>query len=325
MKKIEIGLIGLGYWGKNLLRNFHSLGVLAIACDTNSSIIADRKKEFPDVEFTTSPEEVFESTKIAAVAIAAPASSHFDLVRKGLLAGKDVFVEKPLALNVAQGEELVALAEKTKQIIMVGHVLRYHPAVRKLKSLVAEGQLGKIQYIYSNRLNIGKLRTEENILWSFAPHDISVILSILEEEPTKVTAFGGAYLNEGVSDTTMTALEFKNGVKGHIFVSWLHPFKEQKLVVVGSHGMAVFDDMSQEKLFLYPHKIEWKDGKTPVAQKADYVVVPTERGEPLKLELEHFIECVEKRKTPLTDGREGLKVLRILESADKSISRNHSS
>ncbi len=324
MNKIEIGLIGLGYWGKNLLRNFHSLGVLRTACDTSPAIIAERKKEFPDVAFVTSSEEVFTSKEITAVAIATPASSHFDLVQKVLLAGKDVFVEKPLALNVAQGEALVSLAEKMKKIIMVGHVLRYHPAVRKLKSLVAEGKLGKIQYIYSNRLNIGKLRTEENILWSFAPHDISVILSLLEEEPIKVSAFGGAYLNEGVSDTTMTALEFKNGVKGHIFVSWLHPFKEQKLVVVGSHGMAVFDDMSQEKLFLYPHKIEWKDGKTPVAQKADYIVVPTERGEPLKLELEHFIECVEKRKTPLTDAKEGLKVLRILESADKSISRNQS-
>ena len=323
MKKIEIGLIGLGYWGKNLLRNFHSLGVLRFACDTSSSIIAERRKEFPDVAFGSSPEEVFASNEITAVAIATPASTHFDLVQKALLAGKDVFVEKPLALNVAQGEALVSLAEKLKKIIMVGHVLRYHPAVRKLKSLVAEGQLGKIQYIYSNRLNIGKLRTEENILWSFAPHDISVILSILEEEPTKVSAFGGAYLNEGVSDTTMTALEFKNGVKGHIFVSWLHPFKEQKLVVVGSDGMAVFDDLSQEKLFLYPHKIEWKDGKTPVAQKADYIVVPTERGEPLKLELEHFLDCVEKRKTPLTDGKEGLRVLRILEAADKSISRDH--
>ncbi len=323
MKNIEIGLIGLGYWGKNLLRNFHSLGVLRFACDTSSSIIAERRKEFSDVAFGSSPEEVFASNEITAVAIATPASTHFDLVQKALLAGKDVFVEKPLALNVAQGEALVSLAEKLKKIIMVGHVLRYHPAVRKLKSLVAEGQLGKIQYIYSNRLNIGKLRTEENILWSFAPHDISVILSILEEEPTKVSAFGGAYLNEGVSDTTMTALEFKNGVKGHIFVSWLHPFKEQKLVVVGSDGMAVFDDMSQEKLFLYPHKIEWKDGKTPVAQKADYIVVPTERGEPLKLELEHFLDCVEKRKTPLTDGKEGLRVLRILEAADKSISRDH--
>jgi len=323
MKKIEIGLIGLGYWGKNLLRNFHSLGVLRFACDTSSSIIAERRKEFPDVAFGSSPEEVFASNEITAVAIATPASTHFDLVQKALLAGKDVFVEKPLALNVAQGEALVSLAEKLKKIIMVGHVLRYHPAVRKLKSLVAEGQLGKIQYIYSNRLNIGKLRTEENILWSFAPHDISVILALLEEEPTNVSAFGGAYLNEGVSDTTMTALEFKNGVKGHIFVSWLHPFKEQKLVVVGSDGMAVFDDLSQEKLFLYPHKIEWKDGKTPVAQKADYIVVPTERGEPLKLELEHFLDCVEKRKTPLTDGKEGLRVLRILEAADKSISRDH--
>ncbi len=202
---------------------------------------------------------------------------------------------------------------------MVGHILRYHPAVIKLKEIISSGTLGKIQYIYSNRLNIGKLRTEENILWSFAPHDISVILMLLDEEPIKVSAFGGDYLNKGIYDITLTTLEFPNNIKAHIFVSWLHPYKEQKLIVVGSKAMAVFDDVSKEKLFLYPHKIEWKEGKIPVAHKAQYEVIPFEDGEPLKLELIHFTECINNRQTPLTDGYEGLRVLKILELAEKSL------
>ena len=195
---------------------------------------------------------------------------------------------------------------------MVGHILQYHPAVKKLKELITSGGLGKVQYIYSNRLNIGKLRTEENILWSFAPHDISVILMLIGEEPIRVSAFGGDYLNKGIYDTTLTTLEFGNEVKGHIFVSWLHPYKEQKFIVVGSKAMAVFDDVSKEKLFLYPHKIEWKDGKMPVAHKADYQVISVDSGEPLRLELGHFIDCVLQRKRPLTDGHEGLRVLKTL-------------
>jgi UDP-2-acetamido-3-amino-2,3-dideoxy-glucuronate N-acetyltransferase len=244
---------------------------------------------------------------------------HYEMVKEALKAGKDVYVEKPLALNVKEGQEIADIAEKEKKILMVGHILRYHPAVIKLKELISSGELGRVEYIYSNRLNIGKLRTEENILWSFAPHDISVILMLLEEEPVRVSAFGGDYLNRGVYDTTLTTLEFRNGVKGHIFVSWIHPYKEQKLIVVGSKAMAVFDDVSKEKLFLYPHKIEWKNGKIPVAQKAEYQVVPLNSAEPLKEELSHFIECVSKRKKPLTDGYEGLRVLRILEMAEKSL------
>ena len=202
---------------------------------------------------------------------------------------------------------------------MVGHILQYHPAVIRLKELISQGELGKVQYIYSNRLNIGKVRTEENILWSFAPHDISVMLMLLEEEPVKVSSFGGEYLNLNIYDTTLTTLEFKNAVKGHIFVNWLHPYKEQKLIVVGSKAMAVFDDVSDEKLFVYPHTIEWKNGKTPIAQKADYVVIPVESAEPLKRELEHFIQYLRGRKRPKTDGLEGLKVLNILTLAGETL------
>ena len=241
------------------------------------------------------------------------------MAKKALEFGKDVYVEKPLALTAAEGQELVDIAADKKKILMVGHILRYHPAVIRLREMVFAGTLGKVEYIYSNRLNIGKLRTEENILWSFAPHDISVILALLGEEPMRVSAFGGDYLNEGVYDTTLTTMEFPNGVKSHIFVSWLHPYKEQKLIVVGSKAMVVFDDVSKEKLFLYPHKIEWKEGKIPVAQKAEYKVISIDKVEPLREEIKHFLECSWNRKKPLTDGHEGLRVLRILEMAEHSL------
>jgi UDP-2-acetamido-3-amino-2,3-dideoxy-glucuronate N-acetyltransferase len=319
-----IGLVGLGYWGKNILRNLYELGVLHTACDNDLTIISEHKKKFPEINYVNTFEELLNNSEVKAVAIASPAETHYELVIKTLNAGKDVYVEKPLALTIQDGKELVEIAKSEQKILMVGHILQYHPAVMKLKELISSGELGKIQYIYSNRLNIGKLRTEENILWSFAPHDISVILMLLEEEPVKVTAFGGDYLNTGIYDTTMTTLDFKDGVKGHIFVSWLHPFKEQKLIVVGSKSMAVFDDVSKEKLFLYPHKIEWKQGKIPLAQKAEYQIVPLEKTEPLKEELRHFIECVIERKKPKTDGSEGLRVLKVLEAAENSL-KSHTS
>ncbi|MFQ5586918.1 MAG: Gfo/Idh/MocA family oxidoreductase [Thermodesulfobacteriota bacterium] len=317
--RVNIGLIGLGYWGKNILWNLHALGVLHTACDTDPAILSKLGKMYPGASFSLSHDEVINSCDIWAVAIATPAATHYRMVKESLLAGKDVFVEKPLAMTVREGEELTELAEREGRILMVGHILHYHRAVIKLKELISKGELGKIQYIYSNRLNIGKLRTEENILWSFAPHDISVILMLLDEEPVTVSAFGGGYLNADICDTTLTALEFRNGVKGHIFVSWLHPFKEQKLVVVGSKGMAVFDDVSDEKLLLYPHSIEWKEGKIPVAQRADYRTVPVEKGEPLKEELDHFLKCIRQRERPRTDGREGVRVLRVLDAAESTL------
>lgn len=317
-KKKSIGLIGMGYWGKNIFRNLNELNVLNTACDVNPDIIEDYKQRFPQVKYTNSPEFVWSDKDIKAVVIATPAATHFELAKTALLEGKDVFVEKPLALTEIEGRELVELAQKTKRILMVGHILQYHPAIIRLKSMILKGELGKIRYIYSNRLNIGKLRVEENILWSFAPHDISVILMLLDEEPINISAFGGDYLNAGINDVTLTTLEFTNGIRGHMFVSWLHPYKEQKLIVVGSKAMIVFDDLTKEKLFLYPHSIEWKDGKVPIAQKADFKVISVDDAEPLKLELEHFIECVELRKNPRTDGHEGLRVLKVLEGAEKA-------
>ena len=323
-KPIKVGLIGLGYWGKNILRNLYEMDVIDIACDSNPGTLKVIKKMFPDLDYTIDFNDILRGQKINAVVIATPAATHYELAKEVLTAGKDVFVEKPLALNSIQAKELVELAKREKKILMVGHILQYHPAIIRLKEIIGKGGLGEIQYIYSNRLNIGKLRVEENILWSFAPHDISAILMLTGNEPEKVSCFGGAYLNGGIYDTTLTNLEFNDGTKAHIFVSWLHPFKEQKLIVVGSKAMAVFDDLAREKISIYPHKIEWIEDKVPIARKAQHYSLDVESKEPLKEELSHFLECVLRRKKPRTDGEEALKVLKVLEKAEVSMSTKNS-
>jgi UDP-2-acetamido-3-amino-2,3-dideoxy-glucuronate N-acetyltransferase len=315
----KVAVVGAGAWGKNLVRNFGQLGALALVCDPDRVACARVTEAFPEIPICSWLQEVLDTPAIEAVALASPATLHFEQARLALLAGKDVFVEKPLSLQVSQGQELVALAQKQGRILMVGHILHYHAAVQKLKEIIEAGQLGKIQYVYSNRLNIGTIRAAENILWSFAPHDISALLLLLGEMPTAVSVHGGQYLQTGVPDVTVTTLSFASGVKGHIFVSWLHPFKEQMLVIVGDKRMAVFDDVSADrKLVLYPHQIDWV-GRVPVARKAQGEVVPLELTEPLKAECNHFLECVRSRKEPRTDGSEGLRVLQVLQAAQRSL------
>lgn len=314
----NIAIIGAGYWGKNLARNFYELGALNVICDSNDSLEESYKQKYPDVHFTTSYRGILVDESIDAVAIATPAVTHYTLSMEALRAGKHVFVEKPLALRVDEGEQLVSFAPEQSRILMVGHILQYHNAVLKLKELIDKGELGKIQYLYSNRLSIGKIRTEENILWSFAPHDISVILMLLGEMPETVYATGGNYLQQQVADVTLTTMNFPSGVKAHIFVSWLHPFKEQKLVVVGDKKMAVFNDVEKEKLFLYPHKIEWLH-RAPVASKAEAEIVPLEMPEPLRAECQHFLACIQNGDRPKTDGHEGLRVLQILNACQESL------
>jgi len=317
----SIAVIGSGYWGKNLVRNFHQLGALKIICDKNETTVNQLKRQYTDIEACSDLEEVLCHEDIRAVVVATPAETHFEVVHKALSAGKHVFVEKPLALTENEGQKLVKLADRNGLILMVGHILHYHPAVIKLKELINAGELGKIQYLYSNRLNIGKIRNEENILWSFAPHDISVILMLLGEMPESVYATGGSYLQRKIPDTTLTTMDFPSGVKAHIFVSWLHPYKEQKLVVVGDKKMAVFDDVGEKKLFLYPHRIDWLD-RIPVASKEAAEVVSVHMEEPLKLECRHFLECIENKQQPRTDGQEGLRVLKILHASQKSLDDN---
>src|SRR5437899_5465965 len=266
-RKIKVAVVGVGYWGKNLARNFHELGALAMLCDGERSVEERCGHEYKSVRFCGDFSVVLRDPSISAIALATPATTHYEMAKAALEAGKDVFVEKPLAIDVKQGEDLVNLAAAQHRVLMVGHILRYHPAILKLQELIRDGALGKINYLYSNRLNIGKIRTEENILWSFAPHDISVMLALLNESPNRLSCQGGAYLNRDVSDVTLSHFEFPSGVQAHIFVSWLHPFKEQRLVVVGSEKMSVFGDTAEHKLVLYPHKVEWKN-RIPTAVKA---------------------------------------------------------
>lgn len=314
-----IGLAGCGYWGRNLARNLHQLGRLAAVCDSDPRVLAMVRREHPGVRVERRFERLLALPEVRAVALAVPAAQHYECARQALLADKDVFVEKPLALRVAEAEELVELARRRKRVLMVGHILEYHPAIRKLKELVDAGELGEIHYLYSNRANLGKVRHEENILWSFAPHDISVLLLLTGMLPEWAQTSGQHYLQTDVADVTLTFLAFPGRTRAHIFVSWLHPFKEQKLVVVGSRKMAVFDDVVKEgKLRLYDKGIEWKNGQPVIRQTAESTLFFPE-SEPLREELLHFIECVETRQRPRTDGANGLRVLRVLDACQRSL------
>ena len=314
----QVAVVGGGYWGKNLIRNFSELNSLYTVCDPSPEIEANTKAKFPGIKYARAYEEVLADVQVHGVALATPAVLHFEMAKRALHAGKDVFVEKPLALTVVEGEELVEIAARMNRVLMVGHILQYHPAIRKLKELIDSGALGRIEYIYSNRLNIGKIRAEENILWSFAPHDISVLLELLGELPLSVTCEGGFYLNHDVADVTLSQFSFANGVRAHIFVSWLHPFKEQRLVVVGSDKMAVFDDTAADKLVLYPHRVEWK-GRIPNAIKAEGIAVPLDASEPLRNECKEFLDCVASRREPRTNGREGVRVLKVLRACQQAM------
>lgn len=316
----RVAVIGAGYWGRNLVRNFADLGALTAVCDTDRGVLADTAGRYPGVRSVVAYSDILTDPGVAGVVIATPAATHAPLVREALLAGKDVYVEKPLALSEREAAELTRIARERSRILMVGHLLWYHPGVVRLKELIAEGELGRIQYIYSNRLNMGKLRREENVLWSFAPHDVSVILGLVGEMPERVQAQGGNYLHQRIADTTVSLLDFASGVRAHIFVSWLHPFKEQRLVVVGDRQMAVFDDTASwpEKLRLYPHTVGW-DGSIPVAKKAEVRHIALTEQEPLRAECQHFLACVRSRETPRTDGEEGLRVLQVVNACQQAL------
>jgi len=319
--KINLALIGAGHWGKNLARVFHELGILKTICESSEEILLNNAAKYPGITTTSSSAEVLASPDINAVAIATPAEQHYSLAKKALLADKHVFVEKPLSMTVQEGEDLVQIAKKQGKVLFVGHILQYHSAVQTVKKMLQEGELGKLQYIYSNRLNLGKIRREENILWSFAPHDISVILSLAGEEPVDVTATGTNILHPEIADTTITNMKFPSGIGAHIFVSWLHPFKEQKMVIIGDRKMVVFDDTApvEQKLVIYPHQIFWKSG-IPVPEKKDGTPIDLTDiwEEPLESEGRAFIDAI-NGKPALTDGAEGLRVLKVLQRAQKSM------
>jgi UDP-2-acetamido-3-amino-2,3-dideoxy-glucuronate N-acetyltransferase len=317
---IRVGVVGAGYWGKNLLRNFADLGALAAFCDTNDAHRDTMALQFPNARPFSDPHALFAFTDLDAVAIATPAVTHGQLVAAALESGKHVFVEKPLCLDIAEAGRLRDRAAALSRTLMVGHLLLYHGAFIALRHCVETGGVGAVRYIYSNRLSLGKIRREENALWSFAPHDVSMILQLMREEPQSVVATGGHYLTPGVSDTTLSHLTFRGGVQAHIFVSWLHPFKEQRLVVVGSDGMAVFDDTQKGpgKLVLYRHVTEW-NGDAPMVGKAPAVPIQYEDVEPLRQECAAFLAAVQDGAIPPSDANEGIRVLRVLAACQRSI------
>jgi UDP-2-acetamido-3-amino-2,3-dideoxy-glucuronate N-acetyltransferase len=319
---MKVAVIGAGYWGVNLVRVFHQLRVLGRICDFDLAGLQKLALEYPDVRVEASYADVLGDPSIKAVVIATPAETHFELAKQALLAGKDAFVEKPMTLHASEAEELTQLAERYGRILMVGHLLEFHPAITRLQELIEHGQLGRIEYIYSNRLNLGKVRREENALWSFAPHDISVILLLLKQLPIQVTATGGTYLQPNIADVTVSTMLFARGTRAHIFVSWLHPYKEQKLVVVGEKRMAVFDDVRRtEKLQLYDKRIDLVDGQF-VAERPTPQVAEFPAGEPLMVECRHFVECVETRRQPKTNGHDAWRVLKVMEACQRSLSMN---
>lgn len=318
---LKVAVIGCGHWGKNLVKNFANLGALGAVHDPHDETAQKFANEYGVP--AKSWDEILGDAEIDGVVIAAPAVLHAKLVLEAFDAGKHVYVEKPLALTVEDAEKVQQKAMETGKTLMVGHLLQYHPVFVKLRSMVEAGELGNLQYIYSNRMSLGKFRSEENVLWSFAPHDISMILSLAGEAPQSVDAFGGSYMLEGIADNCLVKMSFANGVKGHIQTSWLHPFKEQRLVVIGDKAMAVFEDTKPwaEKLALYPHEIDASTVPfTP--NKKDVVYVDVAEDEPLKCECQHFLDAMQNGATPRTDGEEGLRVLSVLERAEAALQQS---
>ena len=318
---IKLAVIGCGKWGFNHIRTAYNLlgANLVAVCDTIPKSFLKVKSAGINTRFTTDISDVLSNKEINSVIISTSAESHYTLAKILLENGKNVLVEKPMTLISNETEELIELAEKNNLKLMVGHILLYHPAVIKIKEYLKKGILGKLQYIYSNRLNLGTVRSEENILWSFAPHDISVIQFLTEKYPVKISAYGADFLQNNIEDITLTVLDYPDNVHSHIFVSWLHPFKEQRLVVSGSEGMMVFEDtLKNEKLKYYQKGYKYVNG---IMEKfdADYEVVEFENKQPLEEEQKHFFECVLENKTPLTDGKNALDVLKILEAAGEAL------
>lgn len=326
MSHLSIACVGAGYWGKNLVRVFDSLpsARLTHICDASPEIRARMEGLYPHATITEDYAALLDDPSIDALVLAVPANAHYETARAALEAGKHVYVEKPLTLQVAHAEELCALADERGLKLMVGHLLLYHPGVQKLRELVQSGQLGDIYYLYAQRVNLGIVRRDENALWSLAPHDISVVLHLLEQEPDAVSARGECYLQKGIEDVVFANLHFADGKMAQLQLSWLDPHKVRKLTVVGSRKMAVFDDVeSAEKIRIYDKAAEPQQyasyGDSITLRFGDITIPHIEMAEPLRLECQHFIDCIAEDKTPRSDGRDGLRVVRVLDAAQRSL------
>jgi predicted dehydrogenase len=332
MKPVSVGVIGAGGWGKNLIRNYSEIdsAELRWVCELDEGKRSRSQRQFPARFETARVEDLFQDPELDAVVIATAGPSHHELALGALKAGKDVYVEKPFTLSVRDARELVEIAKKDGRILMVGHLLEYHPVVVKLKELIDEGYLGDVRYIYSQRLNLGTIRGDENAMWNFAPHDISMIQYLLGRAPTDVSARGQSYLQPGIEDVVFLSMNFGDRVMGHVHVSWLDPHKTRRLTVVASQRMAVFDDLeSTEKLKIYDKgahvNTDYDTFAEYVGLRFGDITIPYIRsGEPLKIECEHFLSCVRDRTTPKSDGLDGLRVVDVLEAADRSLKNNGS-
>ena len=324
---ITIGQVGLGYWGPNLLRNFEALPEATVkrVCDLDGEALDRVGERYPQIRRTTDYQNLLADSEIQAIVVAASAVSHYQLARMALEAGKHVLVEKPLALEVNQAQDLVDLADDRRLVLMVGHLLLYHPAVTHLKRLLDSGALGDVYYVYTERRNLGKVRHDENAMWSLAPHDISMVLHLLEKMPSLVAAQGQAYLQPGIEDTVFFTLRFGDGQLAHSHVSWLDPHKVRRLTVVGSRQMAVFDDTEPtEKLRIYDKGVDRVPtystyGDALTLRFGDIYVPSIEMQEPLQLECQHFLDCIREGRRPLSDGHNGLQVLRVLDALQRSL------
>lgn len=326
---VNIGVVGLGHWGPNLARNFAALPDASVTwlCDGNPAALERQRAGHPSARLTSEIDDLLSDDALDAVVLAAPVPLHAELATRVLDAGKHVFVEKPLGATLAETEALVAKADAGDRIVMVGHLLEYHPAVEKLKSLVDAGDLGEIRYVYSTRLNLGKLRTDENSLWSLGPHDVSVALALIGEEPDEIWARGESYMNEGVEDVVFGYMRFPSGIASHLHLSWLDPHKERRITVVGSKRMATFDDMSIEgKLTIYDKGFDenFESYGEYLARSGDITMPQISNEEPLRIECRHFVECIRTGATPRTDAHSGLRTVRVLEELQKSLDASHS-
>jgi predicted dehydrogenase len=323
-RPVAVGVVGLGYWGPNLARNFDALpsATLRWCCDADEAIRARYAAQYPGTRFTAELDDLLGAPELDAIVLATPVPTHAALAVRVLEAGKHCFVEKPLAQSAADAEAAVAAAERADRVLMVGHLLEYHPAVAKLKEIADSGELGRIHYIYSNRLNLGRLRADENALWSLGAHDISVILRLAQEEPHEVSARGEAYMRSGVEDVVFAFLRFPSGLAAHLHLSWLDPHKERRFTVVGSKRMATFDDMDLErKITVYDKGFDESSDSYGeyITRTGDIWSPRLPNAEPLRLEVQHFVDCVRERRTPVSDGRSGLRVVRVLETLQREL------
>ena len=327
---VRVGIVGLGYWGPNLARNIDGLegAELVWCCDGRPEVRERLAAAHRNARFTGDLNDLLADDTLDAIVVATPVPTHADLAVRVLEAGKHCFVEKPLALSVADAERALAAARDSDHVLMVGHLLQYHPGVRKLKEIAESGELGDIHYIYSNRLNLGQLRADENALWSLGAHDISVILHLAGEEPYEMTARGESYMRDGVEDVVFAFLRFPSGLAAHLHLSWLDPHKERRFTVVGSQRMATFDDMDLErKVTIYDKGFDQKaDSYGEYITRAGDIWSPRiSNAEPLRLEIAHFVECARENRTPISDGESGLRVVRVLERLQEELERSRRS